>query len=234
MLRVCWAIGGEELATFSVRDVRHVHQPVKYLKTLVRERCSIPVSIQKLLHDGHPLNDSQLQWRDEPMELMLVLASCHGQQDQDRKLLEKLNGELSEYAVRHGNAEVVRRLLDAGADKDCPAFSSLHFAASETVLVLAAGLGHLGVVEVLLERGALIDGRRRDGRTALSCSGLNRHVEVSRLLLQAGARPDLFDSYGMTALHDAALEGHVETVFAGRKWCRTGLADLEQSRDTSD
>ena len=87
-LRVCRAVDGTELATFALGDVRDVGQ----LKEILRERCSIPVSVQTLLHDGHPLDDAQLL--DLPMELQLVLESFHRRPGQHR-----LDKELMDYAA---------------------------------------------------------------------------------------------------------------------------------------
>ena len=128
---------------------------VHNLKELLRARCSIPVSVQKILYDGHPSDDAQLL--DVPMDLQLVLESFHGRPGQHR-----LDEELMEYAAKHGDAEVACRLLDAGADKEGPPTSDKYD--GETVLLREAAAGHFEIAELLLQRDAVIDRQGRDGR----------------------------------------------------------------------
>ena len=97
-------------------------------------------------------------------------------------------------ASQNGRVEIVRLLLDAGADKnllDCDGF---------TALMLASDRGHHEVVRLLLEAGADEGLTNCFGRTALMPASQAGRVEIVRLLLDAGADKNLLDCDGFTAL----------------------------------
>ena len=60
--------------------------------------------------------------------------------------------------------------------------------------------GHTEVVQLLLGKGAAVDEKAKDGRTALVQAGRNSHTEVVQLLLDKGAAVDVKDTYGRTAV----------------------------------
>lgn len=78
---------------------------------------------------------------------------------------------------------------------------------------LAAGLGHLEFVKMLLDRGASIneDAADRFGRTALQAAASNGDLETAQFLLQAGADVNAKPSVqgGVTALQGAAISGNL-------------------------
>ena len=53
-------------------------------------------------------------------------------------------------------------------------------------LMNASGEGHIGVVGLLLDRGAAIEMQDEEGCTALIWASGEGHVEVARLLLDRG------------------------------------------------
>ena len=65
----------------------------------------------------------------------------------------------------------------------------------------------MGLVPLLLQKGAAVNWRRADGWTPLmsACSG--GHLPVAQLLLDAGASVDLAAEDGFTALMEAELRG---------------------------
>ena len=77
--------------------------------------------------------------------------------------------------------EVVRLLLEAGADKD------LANTCRNTALRKASDKGHVEVVRLLLEAGANTDLAGEDGSTALKYASYKGHAEVVRLPLEGGA-----------------------------------------------
>ena len=79
--------------------------------------------------------------------------------------------------------------------------TALHLAASKgstacLTLLLAAGAE---VVELLVAKGALLDTRAPNGRTALMLAAQNDHADVSLVLRRAGADAELVDYDGKTA-----------------------------------
>lgn len=115
---------------------------------------------------------------------------------------------LSSFA---GHAEVVRKLLDAGAEPGNSGWAPLHYAAysgreeilkllvahkapldarapnGHTALMLAASLGHLGAVKILIDADADMDMADFEGRTAISLARKNKHEAVVEFLKTSGA-----------------------------------------------
>ena len=92
---------------------------------------------------------------------------------------------LYEAAIQ-GEAEIVRILLDAGADPNKESAGK----SEGTPLCAAASWGHSEVVRLLLQYGAdpnLIERTDEVAMTALTWARRNDHDEVVRLLLEAGA-----------------------------------------------
>ncbi|RYP76681.1 hypothetical protein DL771_001603 [Monosporascus sp. 5C6A] len=79
---------------------------------------------------------------------------------------------------------------------------------SETLLRWAAKGGHEAVVQQLLETGADVYARDKDGRTALSYAAERGHEAVVQQLLETGADVHARDKDGRTALSYAAERGH--------------------------
>jgi ankyrin repeat protein len=114
------------------------------------------------------------------------------------------------HACAAGRAEVVRLLLDKGADKDkedeC-LWRPLHF---------ASAMGHLGVVRLLLQRGAALEpfdvGDWDPSEQPLHLACEHGHVEVVRLLLDAGADEDAMDDRIRTPYIRAVERGQAAVV----------------------
>ena len=100
------------------------------------------------------------------------------------------------WACRHGHPEVVKLLLEAGAD--------VH--ADEYALRLASIGGHTEVVKLLHEAGA---DAHADDDYALRCASCNGHTEVVKVLLEAGDDVHACDDH---ALRWASSNGHTEVV----------------------
>ncbi|WP_449484962.1 ankyrin repeat domain-containing protein [Streptomyces avidinii] len=103
-----------------------------------------------------------------------------------------------ERAVRQGHGDVVRLLLEAGADGDQP----LGDYRETTPLCMAAARGHTAVVEALLDAGVHPDARNRLGYLPLvlaATPGENQHPRTVDLLLDRGADIEA-EMKGRTAL----------------------------------
>ena len=125
-------------------------------------------------------------------------------------------------AVYWGQPEAAELLLDAGADPNVVSRDGfLQIPPLGSAVATTPGIPQpsddedvvLGLVRFLLERGADVNGRRRDGMTALHAAcwrGLDR---VAQELLDAGAAPALTATagphQGETPADTALAQGHL-------------------------
>ena len=123
----------------------------------------------------------------------LMLAASLGQLDQVKALL-KAGADVAARDAREYNAimcavynadldrgfpEVVQALIDAGADIESKIFYAIR------PLMLAAGAGEAGVVQVLLKAGVDSKARNEGGRTALMMVKDKDYIDVINLLHEA-------------------------------------------------
>ncbi|XP_031790708.1 E3 ubiquitin-protein ligase MIB2 isoform X3 [Piliocolobus tephrosceles] len=83
-----------------------------------------------------------------------------------------------------------------------------------TALQVAAYLGQVELVRLLLQARAGMDLPDDEGNTALHYAALGNQPEVARVLLNAGCRADAINSTQSTALHVAVQRGFLEVVRA--------------------
>jgi ankyrin repeat protein len=81
-----------------------------------------------------------------------------------------------------------------------------------TALILAARMGHVPVILKLLENGADVNDRDRDGITALMYAAGRGHVDAVQRLIEKSAKTQARDNNASTALHHAAAGNHVEVI----------------------
>jgi ankyrin repeat protein len=119
-------------------------------------------------------------------------------------------------AVQFNHSEIVKLLLDYGADTNSR-FQQSGFNAKEvnmgpSPLRVAAMKGHLDIVKLLLEGGAIVDACGQTGRTALHWAALKGHRDIVKLLLDYGADSCVHDELGRTALEWALIRGREEVT----------------------
>lgn len=83
-----------------------------------------------------------------------------------------------------------------------------------TPLVLAANLGFIEGVELLVDNKAKVDEANDAGETPLISAVHNRNVALMRVLLKAGADPDRADNSGRSARDYALLAGNGSALLA--------------------
>jgi len=144
-----------------------------------------------------------------------------------------------QFACIKGHLEVVRLLLDSGADMEAADYSGstpLHYACDEghpqvarllldggadmetadhvgdTPLHDACYSGRLELVRLLLDRGAERESGNEVGRTPLHVACSVDQPEVVRLLVDGGADKEAADLHGYTPLVMACDEGDLEII----------------------
>ena len=86
-------------------------------------------------------------------------------------------------AALDGNAAILERLIQAGADPNAPVSDT-----GDTALMIAARTGKADAVKVLLDHGASVNAKETwGGTTALMWSVAELHPEVTKLLVERGA-----------------------------------------------
>lgn len=94
------------------------------------------------------------------------------------------------YAALHGQIDLVRRLVERGAQVNHPGWTPLHYAATT---------GQTEVIEFLLEKNAYIDAASENGTTPLMLAARGNHTRAARLLVERGADPSLRNDAGLGA-----------------------------------
>ena len=114
-------------------------------------------------------------------------------------------------------AEWLRKLLECAADKGDRGLAQRMVRAGAEMgdaLHEAVGGGHGDVVSDLLQSGASIDAKDRDGSAPLHIASDQGETEMVQLLLLKGADKNAFDANNWTPLYIAAFLGHVAAALA--------------------
>ena len=111
-------------------------------------------------------------------------------------------------AVKAGEVETVRALLDGGADVDAPASDGA------TALHWAVHRGDDGLVDLLIEAGADVTAANRYGVQPIALAAENGSAAIIEKLLRTGADANAALPGGETALMTAARSGYPDTLRA--------------------
>ncbi len=129
-------------------------------------------------------------------------------------------------ALSHGMA-VAQLLISAGADLEAYGSADVD-GRLYTSLMGAAFEGDSEMVELLLAKGAKIEGTGSTGDTALMSVAKTEHSEIVKLLLDKGANVNATGPNGHTALIYAAYNGQLENI---RLLLAAGANPSAKSRD---
>jgi len=86
------------------------------------------------------------------------------------------------WASMYGHIEVVKLLLEAGADVNAKTIDG------DTALKWASDYGHTEIVKLLLEAGADVNAKDKWGNTALVKAIDSGYIKIVKLLKQYGAK----------------------------------------------
>ncbi|XP_078667214.1 uncharacterized protein LOC144909035 [Branchiostoma floridae x Branchiostoma belcheri] len=202
-------------------DVRSMEQLEEEVSEIVEEAMDVFVlsEMQETGEDSEESTQTYDELRDTWRDALLKITAWTGDEDKVKTLLQagvQVNTENSEGetplwdAVRGGHSNIVRLLLQKGADPGAGANTAS--GTEKTSLWLAAERGHVEVVSILAQAGADLNMADDEGRTPLLVATEKGHAEVMSILIQAGADLDKADRVGRTPLWRAAGSGHVEVV----------------------
>jgi ankyrin repeat protein len=113
-------------------------------------------------------------------------------------------------AISAGDTDALALLLDGGLAAS--AKDKRPGERGTTLLQLAAGLGQVPALRLLLARGADVQAANANGVTPLHVAADAGHTEAMRVLLDAGACADAADKDGETPLYWAAFTGQADAM----------------------
>jgi len=122
------------------------------------------------------------------------------------------------WAAWGGHVEIVKLLLDKGADVNLPDSGT-----KITPLHMAVNEGHVEIVRLLISRGSKINAQDLTGGTPLHHAAYKGRFEAAKLLLDKGAKTNFIctdiEAYG-TAAQIATRRGHKEILklIGKRRW----------------
>ncbi len=106
-----------------------------------------------------------------------------------------------QLAAREGHVELVRYLLEKGADPKIEMWIS--GATYDNAVTLAAWKGHTEIVKLFIEKGEDVNRPTSHGTTALMATASEGHLDTARFLVSRGADVNAADEEGNTPLFDA-------------------------------
>jgi hypothetical protein len=146
------------------------------------------------------------QWGNLPMDALGIrLGSLFNTEEEPRAA----GAAGITQAACAGDVEAVRRLLEAGADKEKATANGC------TPLYIACEHGHIEVAWLLVEAGADKDKTTTNGYryTPLLVACFENYIEAVQLLVEAGAdKEKATTADGSTPLYVACENGHVEVA----------------------
>ncbi|QRD87548.1 ankyrin [Aspergillus flavus] len=152
----------------------------------------------------------------------LYYASWLGLTDSVASLIHELKPDVNNrgydeqtplgVASEEGNLEIVRTLLEQGADVTMADIDGW------TPIYTASHNGHTEVARLLIENGSNVNTSESGGCTPVNTACYQGHVETVKLLLKSGADIYTATNKGITPLYAASAGGHIEVVKLLLKW----------------
>ena len=126
--------------------------------------------------------------------------------DVNAKDRDKLNYTPLMYVSFDGSTELIKLLLDNGADVNAKNESGV------TPIMIASINGYLDTVELLIDNGADVNAKNESGVTPIMIASNNGCLSTVELLIDNGANLYAKNNTGQTALDIAKEEGHTDVV----------------------
>ncbi|XP_053348677.1 transient receptor potential cation channel, subfamily N, member 1 [Clarias gariepinus] len=116
------------------------------------------------------------------------------------------------YCARVGNVEVLQEMLNNVPSNCLQTAINKQNKTGRSPLLLAAELGHMEVVTLLLKSNARVDVFDEEGKSALHLAAQQGHEEIADILLSYKAFVNAKTKLGLTALHLSAQTGSSHLV----------------------
>ena len=178
--------------------LRVLNSRIGHLPELVSDRYETQI---KLLQDtvSHPVQDKFGVRLNEPgLHGRIELFWSHpGSCEQSRMLLK---------CVEDGDVITLQRYIVQGIAQH-PVFEN------RTLLMYAALLGRVGIMQLLMRHGWSVDDVDEDGITALCCAVMNNNIHAIQLLLSCNANINQVMQKGWNPLMMACNYGHILAIF---------------------
>jgi ankyrin repeat protein len=141
-------------------------------------------------------------------------ATAVHSKDQDANTKKKQKGLSDDEvtfieAARKGDNETVKRFLDSGMSVNLLDKRDKELS---TVLMVAAMAGQTETAKVLLARGAEVNAKTKQGRTALTWAAWRGMTDTVKALLAGGAEVNSRDQWGGTPLNFAVDKNRLDTM----------------------
>ncbi|XP_064265374.1 M-phase phosphoprotein 8 [Passer domesticus] len=189
----------KEIKKTEVKEKSQKKEPEKEEKTR-KEQKVIKNGKQQVLSLGM---DMQLEW----LTLEEFQKHLDGE-DENHVSTEPISSALLRDAVKSGDYMTVKMALSSNEeynlDQEDPS--------GMTLVMLAAAGGHDDLLRVLIRKGAKVNGRQKNGTTALIHAAEKNFLTTVAILLEAGAYVNMQQSSGETALMKACKRGNSDIV----------------------
>ncbi|XP_068251537.1 M-phase phosphoprotein 8 isoform X1 [Nyctibius grandis] len=147
--------------------------------------------------------DMQLEW----LTLEDFQKHLDGE-DENHVSTEPISSTLLRDAVKSGDYMTVKMALSSNEEYNLDQEDS----SGMTLVMLAAAGGHDDLLRVLIRKGAKVNGRQKNGTTALIHAAEKNFLTTVAILLEAGAYVNVQQSSGETALMKACKRGNSDIV----------------------
>ena len=116
-------------------------------------------------------------------------------------------------SVQNGKIKKVKKMLEIGTCIDTNIIVNYKDPADgSSPLHKASENGHLEIVKILIQNGAIVNATNKCEYTPLNIAAENGHLEVVKILLINGADTKIGNQFKWIPLHCAAIKGHINVV----------------------
>src|ERR1017187_220838 len=175
--------------------------------------------LSPLFHAGHAVI-TELRLISEPSQRLVAAVLKNTASEVQKLLSDGLNANSVDaagipvlaIATSRKQLEIVRLLLEAGANPNISVTDQNADLKSAPVINLAAANGELVFLQLLIKAKANIEAKDATGLTPLMCAAYTGNTATLDTLLKAGCVIEARDNSGYTALIFASNAGHVSCV----------------------